>query len=305
MKKLLPITILGLCLLLLYQVVDYSTAKYIDRVSASSVALSDEFYFTSNFLSEEKDDTKFSVSGWSGNDYTIGLEIRNYDNNLLYNSENVDVKYNLVLKVLYDDQDSLDESQFSINISKGGEVVLSTDDQLYLYDKGEIPGGMFNADTYIVQISKIAGADVAGKKIRFEIHATINENKNYTSSLMATFQLEGAEGGDFITHRELIKGTGKLYQYNIKTSQYSDGNNSGTRPVKIEWNPEKCTINEFNRTVFEIKLKNDPTIYKPLEGWIIVDMKSYSNVVLDFFLRGTTTELEETDFDSYINGSKD
>ena len=68
-----------------------TAAKYTAQINEYTTAVAAAKYFSSNYISEEG--TKYDIRGWNGEHYDISLSLRNYANDLLFNTLGHDLTY--------------------------------------------------------------------------------------------------------------------------------------------------------------------------------------------------------------------
>lgn len=111
--------------------------KYVSYVNAYSAAEAGDFYFGSNYLSPSNEHLSYTINNWDKSKYSVTIQIWNYENSLLYNSENVDFYYK-VEAVMYEDEDSTieDTDFFSTIVYEDGVPTIEVDGETYAYMEG-------------------------------------------------------------------------------------------------------------------------------------------------------------------------
>ena len=118
--------------------VDITTrTKYVSYLNTYSAATAGEFYFGSNYLGSEQEDIRYTISSWDKRRYNITLQMRSYENSLLYNKSGVDFYYK-VDAVMYTDEACTVESEvFTPTITYGtGVETITINDETYAYFQG-------------------------------------------------------------------------------------------------------------------------------------------------------------------------
>ncbi len=72
--------------------------KYVGEINRFETLVAQPLYFSSNYLSLKTETTSgntYNIQGWNGEATSLGLEIRNFSNELLFNGENRDISYGL------------------------------------------------------------------------------------------------------------------------------------------------------------------------------------------------------------------
>ena len=107
-------------------------AKYTLYVSDHTSAVADNFAFTSNYLGAEGAGTQYSIGSWAGRNYSVQVDIRNFENALIYNDTDTDVYY-YMSAVMYTDTD--DDGQLTEADSEDATYTAS-----FTYPAGSVTG---------------------------------------------------------------------------------------------------------------------------------------------------------------------
>lgn len=170
-KKLNKYTVpfLAVCIAMIIITEIYVYSKYYTLGHQKGVAIASGFYFTSNYLTDIKsetglsaediDETQFdkfhsvnNVDTWDGNSpYKYELKIRNYENQLLYNDENIDLEYSIYFRL---ETAPTDGSKYSVSYidDEGNQVVKELSTDTFSLPACVLKGGEANNGRYIIEI---------------------------------------------------------------------------------------------------------------------------------------------------------
>ncbi len=257
-------------------------AKYRGEVNRMELALAQPLYFSSNYLSDGEGNT-YSIQGWDGNPYSLTLEIRNYDNSLLYNTNDMD--FALGYRI------TEGKEQFTLNISDEGATEYTEDfthpeswgtgeNQVTPYGNYTISGGSTSSQKFNVVIAPVGETALpANTRISFELFAVTNRGETYALELRGTFTLQVATDSAFIGVKE-VENRPSMVSVSIKTNPIAEG--ASEKIVVFHWRPDVMYLNEFDSTAFKI-INNKSAHYDRENGLLYVPMQAYSRLNLEFF----------------------
>ncbi len=270
-------------------------AKYIGQVNRMELAVAQSLYFSSNYL-DEGDGNSYTILGWNGKPYLFNLHIRNYDNELLYNREDVSVRYGIGVKKCTDEGYSVDYD-IVIKPPKSLQTPDTTVTPLtsFAYPADwegsitphaafEIKGGIKDRHEFQVIIQPQNGdALPVNTKIGFELYATTEEGKDYAIEMVGEFELTVAAKMDFIGQVQ-TQDLGSMLTFNVRTNLINEG--SDEKILLFSWNPQFVYINEYESTAFNV-INNDPNheYYKKDQGRLWMKVQAFANINLEFFKR--------------------
>ena len=294
-------------------------AKYYAKESRKGVATASGLYFTSNYLEavtgSEVDDLpeRVNTNQWLGTGTcSIGIEVYNYSNILLYNDENLNITYDMhfkmleapgeneTYKVVYTTYDNDGEPKNSeINLTDTNEHTIGG---LYL------PGGQATSNSVQLQITpNKADANIKvdnsyrSKKVAVWVEPTAPDyvaksNKlgailsatpsKLTFSMDAAFDIsETMEGLD----EEGIKALLRSYAgfvYKIQTSgEISEQQEN--KKIKLTWNSTYLEMDFYNKYYKEFLEKNSVTTETRADGAVYksinMDMVTYISMEFNFY----------------------
>lgn len=271
-----------------------TAAKYTAKMNEFTMAVAEAKYFSSNYISEEG--TSYDIRGWNGENYLISLQIRNYANDLLFNALGHDLTYSIRLVKV---EDSSYKTDYSLSLEPP-DGIQTSGDEFSVSDEwpdgdtygpyvltGDNNGG--KSSSFPISIDAVLDADGKsvldpGDKIRFQIYAGTESDKEYYQQMMGDFTLSVATANSFLGEQNGNTEVGtSLVTYSIKTNQV--GGNS-TRNIKISWDRSKLYINEYEATIQNLKLAHPNNLVLDDgngRGYAILPLQAYSSVSLQFF----------------------
>lgn len=306
----IAVTVLACLLLVGVSITVYS--KYYKTGYNPGMAIASGFYFNSNYMASvdeldvttEEDLYKIpnnvlesiivsaNPTRWTGEAaYPFYVEVRNYDNQLLYNDRDLDVEY-VVCFMLLDEpvgadyyvkrhetsEEGLIQLQWKEdNKNKKGEIVSFS---------GTLPGGQLNRDIYDVEVHLTSAEDyvparvlmvaypvgpdfLQGTKSIAGILTTNYQEKEFdiekanfkiceTEDFMNAGETANPEFGSLAWRDVVLKESGFVYQ--VYTSGTFSGSGSATRKrIKVMWRADMFKINNFDTYYQEVK--NDSKKY--------------------------------------------
>lgn len=232
-------------------------ARYFMRDDANEVVNANSFYFTSNYLSPVSYDgsiAEYVMLGWDGKSKkSFGFNIRNYDNPLLFNNKEQDVRYELEYEVLNGDEQYIDIGIYRID--NGVEV----EEQSGILYGGE---NTYSANEYKLSfISK--DADVVIDHDVTVLLTVRTVEAPYYAELKTKITLQYSQFKDFIayqgvsTEEDNEKVVSLIYDINtanqIDTSEMENTDIAiATQTVHITWDNSMVEFHEFDRKVDEV-----------------------------------------------------
>lgn len=214
----------------------------------------------------------FTNSGsWAMTNLPLSFDIRNYDNNILYNENKLDIEYKIEC-VLLDEPIgakysiiSNDGSVHSLD-SKGSKVELT----------GKLEGGTLKSDTFAVQISMVSQEVYEAARVLVMaypispdyVYKDKDENQEYRllgifkghitdvemSIDSAKFNVQDNEQYSDSNWKKLVTDLSG-YVYNIKTigDVVTDEGTATKQEIKVTWNTNYLTIDEYDDSYLAAK----------------------------------------------------
>ena len=290
----ITVTVL-LCLVLVG--VSYTVyAKYYKTGYNKGMATASGFYFNSNYMASVKElvditkpDSEIDISNipnnilrtiivsanptpWTSDEYFFTVEVRNYDNHLLYNDQDLNVEYEVNFLLLSDPNG--DATYTVTNSQKDKEVELKWEDgkSTIATFQGSLPGGSVHEDAYTVNLT-VKKADVyeptnvlmvaypigpdylrGTKAIAGIIHATHDEKEfSIERQFFTVTQEDTYTANDYEKWGEAVLNESG-YVYRVYTSGNFSGEGSATRrTIMVMWRDDMYKINEFDEYYQKIK----------------------------------------------------
>lgn len=145
-----------------------SFAKYYSMQQQKGVAVASDFYFSSDILksgvtinnNNEPEDfsslTAYRANTWHSNDTSsvVDFLVRNYDNNLLYNDENIEIEYTVYAKLA--EEDSSGDISYYLVDSKNNSVRKTLTENSVAEITGVLTGGEILSNSYYIQYEHAA-----------------------------------------------------------------------------------------------------------------------------------------------------
>jgi len=259
-------------------------SKYYSVKSQKGVTMAAGYYFTSNYLAESNGGTipEYVKDGWDGKtEVNLALQIRNFENYLLYNDINLSISYKITFNL---ESDPINATYY-VQSGTGNYVLLSTSE--LTFDSEIINGGAALENVYNIKIVPTDGLTAAPVPIcvKAETIAPSYISKKLTgkiSLLLATSQ-------GFIQEKGFYKPatTASALLYKIMTAtevkSLTDISNV-TYKLNLKWDTSKLDINQNSQTYIELK-DNPSTYYIDSNGFghLIIDTMPYSSIQIEFF----------------------
>ena len=266
-------------------------AKYYKTGYNHGMAIASGFYFSSNYMTSVDEirgksmeeigknyRDSIMISGnptsWKGTDaYNFYVEVRNYDNQLLYNDMDLNVEYTVSFMLLdeprgasYTVSDGTDTKALGWSGGRGSVVTF----------QGTLSGGMLSADTYTLSVAMQDETRYAPADVLMVAYPT------GPSYLTGTKSIAGVIGADYEGKEFRIEpGTGFViartasyekdwqaeikaesgYAYQLITSGNYTGGTAARRKIRLKWRDDLYKINAFGTYYLEIqeKIQKDPS----------------------------------------------
>lgn len=297
----------------------YVYAKYYSVSSREGIAIATGVYFTANYAAaSEKTDSaanvlfpEFVAEGiYTGGSTEFVFEIRNYENNLLFNGSNVTIPYTLEFWLGSSVNDGTEYSVSGKGINK--QVLKAGEENKITISGQNIQGGAALSNPYTISIT--VPPEVNHKPIPIYVRAKTSEGSLINRTLTGKILLGNSESaesfiesntftipGDFgvVTDEEKYKKLQEmsLLIYEIRTAgTVSSG--EVTEKIKIIWNPEVLQIDLYDSAYLkwqETTGKKTPDIEENGNYSIVIDAMPYAAENIGFF-RGVKFAEKATDW---------
>ena len=212
-------------------------AKYYSQGYEKGVAVASAIYFSANhaFESEGNFVQSLVVPTESGDGYEFVFEVRNYENNLLFNDSSVDIPYEISFWLSQASEEGVrhtvtynGESKDISVYSYDEENDVYTGDKL-IYTGHSIIGGAAKANEYKIVVSGITNK---AEHIKIPIYVEVNT----TDASPVTKTLRG----------EIVFNGGIMGTSFIETQQFVTKTQNGGFYILQKWNFPVCTYRKSN-----------------------------------------------------------
>lgn len=283
----------------------YVYAKYYSQSVQNGIAIASGIYFTSNYAVASTGETDFFESivktGYQGNDTDFVFEVRNYENNMLFNESSIEIPYSIYFWLESAPEGAVYTVEYGENVQ-----TLTAGDKVAFTEQW-ITGGRAVANKYTIKVDVADGVKHTSVPIYAEVitdqGSVINsELRGKMIFSTTTYASSYIESQMFITSANVSTDAEKYAElqksaeltYEIKTVGVVSGDNN-TEELKLSWDPTVLEINMFDDSFLEWKNsagEGDPARNVPYvdeqTGWhyITVKIMPYSAETIGFFRGG-------------------
>ena len=264
----------------------YLVAKYYAQSAKQGLAVAAGVYFTSNYAvaaePDSEDYTERIVSrDYQGGEYTIDFQVRNYENNLLFNDKNVTIPYQVSFWL---DKAPADAAYTVSDGEQSNEILVGKDNCVTITGK-TIIGGSAKADTYAIHI-KPAGSE-KHQAVPVYVVVQTTEGALIQKTLKGKMQLVNAstpenfiQSSGFVVPAgagsdiEAVKSEAAL-TYEIRTVSEGVTASEVTEELLLSWNSSVLDIDRFDSNY--VKWITDKKVSEPgnvtgKPGWCYITM---------------------------------
>lgn len=298
-------------------------AKYYSLSAKEGIAIATGVYFTANYAHDA--DGEFVENlvniGYKGGDASFTLEVRNFENNLLFNTDNVDIPYTVEMWL---ENAPSDGTKYYINVGNNvsdakQEVGIGEVNKVTISDQS-ITGGAARANFYYISLS---GAPADHVAIPIYVRIQTLEGSLINRTLTGKMLLSGSakteskiESQGFVIPEEPAEQAAferlksqSAFTYEVLTVG-SVASSGATEELKISWDPAVLSIDLFDEAYMEWAENTGNTA--PLVDldtgryYIVIDVMPYSAENISFF-RGAEFDTKATDLqtlEEYIEADK-
>lgn len=297
----------------------YVYAKYYSLSAKEGIAIATGVYFTSNYAHDA--DGEFVENlvniGYKGGDASFSLEVRNYENNLLFNTDNVNISYTIEMWL---ESAPTDGAEYSISVGEGvndtKQVLGAGEGNKVTISDQSIHGGAARSNSYYISL------DAPDEHVSIPIYVRIQTldgsliNRTLTGKMLLSGSAKTEskiESQGFVIPEEPAEQTEferltslSAFTYEILT--VGSASSGATEELKVSWDPTVLSIDLFDEAYMEwleAAQKEDPNITGPKtadNGWyyIVIDIMPYSAENIGFF-RGADFDTKATDLETLEN----
>ena len=301
----------------------YVYAKYYSVSAREGVAIATGVYFNSNYAHNAEGvfvETLVDI-GYKGGRASLSLEVYNYENNLLFNTENVNIPYEIEMWL---DSAPTDGAEYSLSIGTAlndtKQVLGVGEENKRVISSQTISGGAARINPYYILVDApenhtpipiyVRVKTLSGSLINRELTGKIllagtaqNESKIEAQGLVIPD--EPADLSD--EFERLIRLSSFTYEV-LTVGAVADA--GVTEELKVMWNPTVFTIDLFDTAYTEWmeKTGNTEPLVDAVSGmrYITIDAMPYAAEKIGFF-RGPDFDERATDLDTletYIEAYK-
>lgn len=281
---------------------NYVYAKYFSESARWGVAIASGVYFTANYAAESEEFFEVNVnSNYMGNSYEFAFEVRNYENNLLFNESNVIIPYSVSFWLGETPQGATysvvwQEQSHTLRV---GEKVTFTGHS--------IAGGSANANPYSIKID-VTDSDTTHEAVPIYVEVQTEDGTIINKTLRGKMVMNNVsapqnyiESQSFVISENTTDDEKKfalmqklsMFTYEIRTvGEVATGDI--TEKLKLSWNPTLLEIDLFDDAYLAWQASEKEATgatpeapYIDANGWyyITLDVMPYSAQTV-CFLRG-------------------
>lgn len=301
---------------------NYVYAKYFSESARWGVAIASGVYFTANYAAESEEFFEVNVnSNYIGNSYEFAFEVRNYENNLLFNESSVVIPYSVSFWL----EEAPQGAGYSV-VWQEETIALNVGEKA-TFSGHSIAGGSANANPYAIKIN-VTDSGSAHEAVPIYVEVTTDEGAMVSKTLRGKMMLSNVsapqnyiESQSFVIDRTTTDDTTmddatkfalmqklSMFTYEIRTvGEVATGDI--TEKLKLSWNPTLLEIDLFDDAYLawqesekEATGEMPGAPYVDDAGWyyITLDVMPYSAQTVSF-LRGADYAENVTDMASLNN----
>lgn len=270
-------------------------AKYISYVNDYHHAVAGEFYFTSNYLEEERINRTYSISNWDRDEYEVTLLIYNFENAYLYNDQDTGCYYCVEAKMYTDENYNNEDTTFVSTITyETNAETIGYNGKTYVYLPGQ--SGTFSKDggTQTVKVQMKANEKVSTSRYMkitaktlpvAEMYKAVTSNPDmvlptgpvFEAALMAKFKLNIHTGANIETQLNVAAASSEVI-YDLKCNSTDGG---AASVVRVYYDSAKVKFEDYLKYETGNRNKYTGDTYQYVE----FDVYSTSITRLIFFKR--------------------
>jgi len=300
----------------------YVYAKYYSQSVQNGIAIASGIYFTSNYAVASTDENDFFESivktGYQGADADFVFEVRNYENNMLFNESSIEIPYSVYFWL----ESATDEAVYTVEFEGEKHTLKAGAINKVGFTGQVIGGGRAAANKYSIVVDVADNVKHTSVPVYVEVltdpGAVISSELRGKMIFSTTSQAESyIESQGFVTSTNASTDAEKFAEiqrlaelpYEIKTVGAVVGDDN-TEELKLSWDPNVLEINMFDAAFIEWQREGNDrnTPYVDENGWqyITVRVMPYSAETVGFF-RGDQFAQNVTNMNtlhSYIEAEK-
>lgn len=292
-----------------------SYAKYYASKYRQGISVASGLYFNSNRLYKDGGDTT-DIAGidtegmmvnvndekWAGGNLNFNIEIRNYDNNLLYNDENLNVEYEVCFML----EDEPAGAAYSVKDIDGTVRQLNRKGQIVKFNSGYLTGGSLSRDEYQLTINLLDKDTYNGARVLVVAYPTAPDYlyapEDQQHRLVGLFQGVYSEtamkvdSSDFLVQSDIDYSDSTWHDkvedlsgliFNVKTigDVVTDENNAVKQEAIVKWNSDYLSISQYDEYFRSAKAGDIETKFENGHNWTYMKIQvlPYTSVNLTFY----------------------
>lgn len=277
----------------------YVLAKYYAQSYKSGVAIASDVYFTSNYAIEDYTEEDFFESVvstiYQGSDFSFEFEVRNYENNLLFNESTVEIPYSLSFWL----EEAPTGATYTVTYGGETKTITANKPADATFSMHSIAGGKAIANKYTIFVDVEEGQahtpipvyvevkTEAGSIVNTELRGRMvfNSQQRAESYIESQkFVVSDENASEEAQFAEIMKMSG--FTYEIKTVG-SIAAGDVTEKLKLSWDPAILEIDLFDGAYLAWKNEtgNSAPLVDAASGWyyISIDAMPYASQTISFF----------------------
>ncbi len=273
-------------------------AKYFSQSAKSGIAIASGIYFTANYAVHTDSDVFYESivkSDYTGVTYNFDFEVRNYENNLLFNENSVNIPYSLEFWL----EEQPVNAFYTVKKAGGAAQTIGVTEENKLTIEGQsIAGGAAMSNVYTISINVTGNTHEAVPiyvSVKTDDGAIITRNlcgKMIITNVarpesfieMQEFVVTNQSGTDDEKYAEIQSQSEFIYE--IRTVGDVLDADEITEELKLSWSPSVFQLDLFDEAYLEwLNTTGESGPKTDADGWnyFIVKVMPYSSETIGFF----------------------
>jgi len=270
-------------------------AKYYSQSYQNGIAIASGIYFTANYAVEDTEEVFFeSVVSTirQGDDFSFEFEVRNFENNLLFNESTVEIPYSLSFWLEKSPQGAV----YSVTYGEETKILAENKPLNVTFSGHSITGGKAIANKYAisvdveegqkhtpipvyVEVKTEAGAVISSVLRGRMVYSSSQHKESYIES--QRFVVSDEAASDEMQFAEIQKMSGLTYEIRTVGEVSTD---EMTDQIKLSWDPAILEIDLFDPSYQAWKAENG-SLTTDAKGWYHITMEAlpYASQTISFF----------------------
>lgn len=276
----------------------YVYAKYYAQSYQKGVAIASGIYFTANYAIEDDTEEDFFESVvstiYQGADFSFDFEVRNYENNLLFNESTVEIPYSVSFWL----EEAPTGATYTVTYGGEARTITAGKPAAPTFSMHSIAGGKAIANKYTIFVDveeqthtpipvyvevKTESGSIINSELRGRmVFSSEQRSESYIES--QKFVVSDENASEEAKYAEIMKMSG--FTYEIRTVGTIAAGDA-TEELKLSWDPAILEINMFDDAYLTWKNKtgNSAPLVDAATGWyyISIDAMPYASQAVSFF----------------------